>query len=200
MDKLAAMLASLLLAFAAQCSPPAAIPVYRDYTPMAELKGVADAYACPTLFDWDGDGLLDLVVGEITTNCTGKARLYLNRGTAKEARFDDYSYLQKDGKDIEFSAKGCVGLQIGFGKAGDITMFLSTSNGKIYGWNPSSRKPGADEQIDFVTWFDHSTDERFSRLIRSCTFCADIDGDGCDDLVVSGQNSPIFWVKRSGSG
>lgn len=77
--------------------------------------GTAYSYACPVLHDWNGDGLLDLVVGEKTADGKGKVRIYLNRGTNNNAVFDDYTYLQKDGADIEFAAQGCVGMQVSFG-------------------------------------------------------------------------------------
>ena len=189
-----------MFALAADAFASDAFPFCKKYSPVKELNGVAHSYACPTLFDLNGDGLLDLIVGEITADCKGKVRIYLNRGTPTSPDFADFAYLQKNGRDVEFSAKGCVGLQVSFGKIGDATMFLSTSNGKIYAWNPHARKPGSDEQIDFDLWFDHSSDERFSRLIRSCTFCFDIDCDGRDELLVSGQKSPMFWLKRTGEG
>ena len=173
----------------------------RAYTPSLVFESVAHSYASPTLFDWNGDGLLDLVVGEKTAESNGKVRLYLNRGTATEPKFVGYTYIQKDGKDMEFPAMGCIGLQVSFGRAKGATMFITTSHGKIYGCNRNTRDPkSSGQQENWVLWFDHSTDARFNKLIRACTFCADMDGDGFDEVVASGQKSPMFWMKRSCDG
>lgn len=169
----------------------------KTYTPSLLKSGVAYSYACPTLYDWNNDGLLDLVVGEKTEDAKGKVRIYLNRGTANAPAFNDYTYLQKDGEDVEFTAQGCVGMSISFGHARGATMILSTSQGEIYGWRHRARKVKTKEALDWELWFDHSTDARFAGLQRTQAFCYDIDGDGYDEVIVSGQNSPMFWIKRT---
>ncbi len=44
-------------------------------------------HAAPFAHDWDGDGLWDLLVGQMGG---GKLRIYRNVGTATEPRFEDY--------------------------------------------------------------------------------------------------------------
>lgn len=49
--------------------------------------------------DWDGDGLNDLITGEIVFTpmpVKGMVRLYLNKGTSNAPVFDEFSYLQTD--------------------------------------------------------------------------------------------------------
>lgn len=169
----------------------------KTYTPSLLKRGVAYSYACPTLHDWNNDGLLDLIVGEKTADAKGKVRIYLNRGTATEPVFDDYTYLQRDGEDVEFQAQGCVGVQVSFGRFSSATMILATSQGEIYGWRHRAKNPKTNESLPMTLWFDHSTDSRFSSLQRTHTFCCDIDGNGTKDVLVSGQNSPMFWMKRT---
>lgn len=169
----------------------------KTYTPSLLKSGVAYSYACPALYDWNNDRLLDLVVGEKTEDGKGKVRIYLNRGTASAPVFDDYTYLQKSGEDVEFTAQGCVGMSISFGHLRKATMMLASSQGEIYGWRHRSRDPKTKDSVDWDLWFDHSMDSRFSSLIRTQTFCCDMDGDGYDEVIVSGQNSPMFWIKRT---
>ena len=169
----------------------------KTYTPSVLKRGVAYSYACPELYDWNNDGLLDLIVGEKTENGKGKVRIYLNRGTASQPEFDDYTYLQKSGEDVEFTGAGCVGMQVSFGHLRRATMVLATSQGEIYGWRHRSRDPKTKDSVEWESWFDHSTDSRFAGLQRTQTFCCDIDGDGYDEVIVSGQNSPMFWLKRT---
>ena len=167
----------------------------KKYEAVGFMDNAAYSYACPTLYDWNGDGLLDLIVGEKTADNKGKVRIYLNRGTSASPLFDNWTYLQKSGSDVEFTAQGCVGMQVSFGNVGGATMVLAASPGEVYGWN--HLEPNT---ADFVRWFDHSTDSCFSSLIRTQTFCCDVDGDGTEEVLVSGQNSPMFWLKRIGFG
>lgn len=197
---LATFLMCHVLALSAPGSEGTASFAYRRYSPAGELTGLVHSCACPALFDWDGDGLLDLLVGEKTADEKGKVRIYLNRGTSSAPKFADFTYLQKNGADIEFTGKGCIGLQVSFGKAKGATMFISTAQGDIYGWEHDGRNPETNEQVEWRQWFSHFIDARFCGLIRSCTSCADMDGDGYDEVIVSGQNCPIFWIKRVGEG
>ena len=172
----------------------------KTYTPGFFKGGVANAYACPALTDWNSDGLLDLVVGEETSDMKGKVRIYLNRGTSANPVYDDYTYLKIGDEDVEFEAQGCVGMQVSFGRVRGATMILAASNGEIYGWRHRVKNPKTKEPYPMELLFDHTTDSRFASLIRTQTFCCDIDGDGASEIVVSGQNSPMFWMKRIGQG
>lgn len=74
-------------------------------------------HAAPYLMDWDGDGLVDLLVGEFGQGefdrnrlppaiaksslelSLGKLRIYRNLGTATEPLYGDFQYLQAAGGD-----------------------------------------------------------------------------------------------------
>jgi len=51
----------------------------------------------PSMVDWNGDGLEDLIVG----NTDGELLLYANRGTAGDPVFDGYVRLEADGIPID---------------------------------------------------------------------------------------------------
>lgn len=53
-------------------------------------------YSCPTVFDWNGDGLPDIV----TSSATAEHRVYLNSGTKTEPRLDAPLPLYCDGMDV----------------------------------------------------------------------------------------------------
>jgi hypothetical protein len=53
-------------------------------------------HATPEGFDWDGDGLVDLLVGQFDG---GKLRLYRNVGTRREPRFEGFKYVKAGGSE-----------------------------------------------------------------------------------------------------
>ena len=53
-------------------------------------------FASPFVFDINKDGKKDLLVGQFGG---GKLRVYLNKGTDAEPKFDEFTYLQIDGTD-----------------------------------------------------------------------------------------------------
>lgn len=55
-------------------------------------------HAAPFLIDHDGDGRQDLIVGEFGES-GGRARIYLNVGSAKDPKFDGFTWLQAGGAD-----------------------------------------------------------------------------------------------------
>jgi hypothetical protein len=57
---------------------------------------VTTGHAAPWLRDMDGDGKPDLVVGQFED---GKARVYLNKGTATAPKFSGFTWLQAGGQD-----------------------------------------------------------------------------------------------------
>jgi hypothetical protein len=58
-------------------------------------------HANPSVVDWDGDGLKDLLLGQYGS---GKIRFYKNSGTNEAPVFTDFSYLQADGADISLTS------------------------------------------------------------------------------------------------
>jgi hypothetical protein len=91
---------SALLCFGA--SSPAAEPVVPALAEPVKLMAagkpieVDTGHASPCVFDINGDGKKDLLVGQFGG---GKLRVYLNGGTDAEPKFDKFTYLQIDGTD-----------------------------------------------------------------------------------------------------
>ncbi len=74
------------------------------------LQGLQEArwgYLSPNVVDWNEDGVLDLVTGDIT----GDYLVYLNRGTKKEPRLDAAHPIYCDGIDLRgmWRARPAVG-------------------------------------------------------------------------------------------
>ena len=54
-------------------------------------------HGSPTIYDWDGDGLNDILFGEAET---GKVWFYRNIGTLKAPKLVDSGAIQADGADL----------------------------------------------------------------------------------------------------
>lgn len=64
-------------------SPPEWRPIATwRLTRLPHWRGARYGYTSPVLVDWDGDGLLDLMLGD----ATAVHKVFLNRGTAKTPR------------------------------------------------------------------------------------------------------------------
>jgi hypothetical protein len=57
----------------------------------AAFIDVGIGHAAPLVADFDGDGVPDLLVGQFED---GKLRIYRNRGTAKEPKFDGFAWFK----------------------------------------------------------------------------------------------------------
>jgi hypothetical protein len=55
------------------------------------------AYAAPTIFDFDNDGLQDLIVGTYK----GEFRFYKNTGTKKIPVYNNFTFIQANSKNAK---------------------------------------------------------------------------------------------------
>lgn len=55
------------------------------------------SYSAPHVYDWDGNGTKDLLVGQLDL---GKIRFYGNTGTNNNPVFNGYSFVRSDAADI----------------------------------------------------------------------------------------------------
>ena len=89
-----------------------------------EVISVTTGHAAPYIYDFDGDGVQDLLVGEFgnkpfkgeTTGkataghpwTAGKLRVYRNHGTDTEPVYQEFSYVQAGGQDAQVPITCCV--------------------------------------------------------------------------------------------
>jgi len=79
------------------------LPLFREPV-IIEADGVIldiGVISEPFMVDWDGDTLVDLLVGQFAP---GKVSFYKNIGTSGNPVFTFSYYLQADGVDIDVSA------------------------------------------------------------------------------------------------
>ena len=58
--------------------------------------------SAPFVFDWNNDGLLDLIVGREATS-GGSLQLFLNQGTAEDAIFDGFTAVMKGSSPVAWA-------------------------------------------------------------------------------------------------
>lgn len=157
---------------------------------MAERHGLA----APALWDWDGDGKNDLLIGEFETSDTASTiRVYRNTGSNRKPRFtDDFTYA-KDTKGTNIAVKQwcCIGftpqftdldgdgfkdLITGQYHPGDVTWFRGSKQGFLPGVKLKQAGDPKASNNDFNYW-----------NYSSASF-GDIDGDGLPDLITGGSS------------
>jgi len=59
-----------------------------------------EGYSVPTVADWNGDGLFDLIIGEGGGGFKGRVRIYLNEGSAEAPLFNGFTRAQTPEGDL----------------------------------------------------------------------------------------------------
>ena len=165
----------------------------QDFDFKSDIIATADSYAMPTWYDFDGDGLDDLVVGEKTAAGEGKVRVYRNVGSATEPRFSGFTYLKVGGSDLSIAASGCQGAQVAFGDLtgdGNDDLIVGYANGKVQMWCGTVTRGTYGESEVLVTGSEptYGSDRAFV-----CPY--DLDGDGKLELAIGGLDGKFRMFK-----
>ena len=151
-------------------------------------------YSVPVWYDYNGDGKLDLLVGEKATDTTGKIRVLLNIGTTESPAFGDYTYLPGSDGDWTIAASNCLGVAPRFADVngdgvGDLV--YGTSDGRIeyalksngvFGTGVSLMADGTAIDVGNRAVFD----------------LVDWNGDGHIDIVSGAMDGKIYLFVNNG--
>ena len=168
-----------------------------DLVLFSELVAKADAFSAPSLHDWNGDGALDLVVGEKPADGAGRVKVYMNQGATDALAYTDSFYATywdaSASSSVEIAVSGEIVPQIAditgdglddllVGLAdGTIALYRGTELGgaRVFS-SPESVLVGAANAKKALDVGSDAGVEVF-----------DWNGDGRNDLVVGATNGKI---------
>jgi hypothetical protein len=136
----------------------------------------------PTLGDLDGDGDLDMIVGE----ASGQLNLFRNVGSRTDPRFE---LVSDEFQDIDVGRRSAPYL-VDLNHDGRLELLIGAEDGSIQAWR---HEPGA--AIAFTR------EERVALHIGemlAAPSAGDIDGDGRIDLFVGGAGGGVRWFQGIG--
>ena len=170
--------------------------------------------AAPALWDWDGDGRRDLLVGEFETNSSdfpmgaggSTIRVYLNVGTESDLQFTEEFEWARDteGTIMEVPQWCCIGFTpmfydldtdgyqdmiTGQYHPGEVTWFRGSADGFRPGQTlPQEGDPASNGQPQ---WRDYDGEPgdigTFEYWVYTSATFGDLDDDGDYDLIVGGS-------------
>lgn len=191
--------ACLLLAIMAT-SFPAASQVQLRPGELVQADGTnmdLGSHAIPCAADWNGDGLIDLLVGY---RYADKIALFTNSGTRQSPRFGASVAIRAGGSDIHVAGSGCGApapwvcdfdsdgkrdLLVGSGSTGRVIFYRNTH---------SDAAPVLADGIELMLG-----SAALSVGVRASPFVCDWDGDHIADLLCGDGDGRVHFFKNTGT-
>ncbi len=147
------------------------------------LQGPGEAhfgYVCPTVYDWDGDGLYDLITGDNSS----RFGVYFNKGDRRSENFRARKPLYCNGVDLHGAWRQRPGVaKLSNGKVGYV--ILDDDNQLRMYWKMDSRNLEDRGKLKLVDGSPIGSYEvRSGETGRLKFMLADVDGDGKTDILV----------------
>jgi uncharacterized protein (DUF2141 family) len=146
--------------------------------PLVELTRGSNS--TPALGDVDGDGDLDLFVGE----ASGTINFYRNAGTPKEPRFE---LVGDEWEGIDVGRRSHPSL-VDLDGDGDLDLVIGNEDGELRVW----RNRGTPAEPRFL----EEPSARLPRLPYAAPAFGDLDGDGALDLVLGNMSGGLAFYRR----
>ena len=183
-------------------------------------------HAAPFVFDYNGDGKKDIIIGEFSAPMSkklqakydamtdeekknfvrpfgGKARIYINEGTDKNPVFGDYTYLQAGGTDASVKPVCCIGFDPFFTDL-DGDKVLDVTSGEYLGGYIHFYKGIKDNPFEFEAPVDIAQPDTMlkanvmDKAMRTANF-ADFDKDGDLDMIWGNVMGDVYLSLNKGT-
>lgn len=166
-----------------------------------EIRTGKHGLCYPAVYDWNGDGLPDLLLGEFSTgDKENNIKVYLNSGTRKKPKFTGKYFYATDmnGDTISNKQWCCIGIHprfVDINGDGHTDILSGEYNpGRVALWKGSGKGFSPLEYVEQEGYkeppyrgVDHTTPESNLYWNYTTTGFADYDGDGLLDLFVGGN-------------
>ncbi|MCC6681803.1 MAG: VCBS repeat-containing protein [Phycisphaeraceae bacterium] len=142
-------------------------------------------YTCPTAADWNGDGTIDLLLGDTT----GNVNIYINRGSPTEPKLEAAHPIYKDGLEL----RGTWRVKPGVAQLdGRMALFILDDDNALHlYWRIDDYNVADGGKLHMtdgsdITAHPGGEDARPGNRGRSKIEAVDWDGDGQVDLLMGG--------------
>jgi hypothetical protein len=155
--------------------------------------------AAPDVFDWNGDGRKDLIVG----NMDGKILIYLNRGTDDSPSFDGFEYLMAGGEVFDAGTRSAPRV-LDWNDDGLPDLLVGEMEGHVYFLKNSGTRIRPYFRNSGKLMLGNGKLLRFpdaSGAPRSRLFVTDWNNDGMADMLVGGgEGKVMLYLSRHTTG
>lgn len=152
-------------------------------------------YPCPNMYDFDGDGDLDLICGEFLDKLTW----YENIGTRNRPLFKKGRFLQNNFGILKIRLEMFIPVAVDFNRDGHIDLLAGEEDGRIAYFRNTGKNINHMPLFDNPIYFQQKADNlKFGAL--ATPYSVDWDKDGDEDLIVGNSAGDLAFIENLSGG
>jgi hypothetical protein len=148
-------------------------------------------YPCPMMYDFDGDGDLDIICGEFVDKLTW----YENIGSREKPLYKKGEYLQNEKGLIKIYLEMFVPVAFDFDEDGHIDILAGEEDGRVAFIRNSGKVKNNMPIFESPVYLKQKADNvKFGALITP--FSIDWDGDGDEDIIAGNSAGNLSFIEN----